>query len=683
MMCPFARFRVLAVVFSLLGLSGPSWSATIFVTTTSQLIDAGSCTAAANDIEIADLPGTDGLVSLAEAICAANGTAGNDTIELELATYAFCTAHNYWYGPNALPVISSEIEIEGNGATLVRGTDGAGACPTPDPFRFFYIAGSLHPIDEEPKRGFAAPKPGTLTLRDLTVVGGLARGGLGGGSGMGGAIYNQGSLTLDRVSAEEHEARGGAGSSRAGGGMFGPGSGFPFIGGGFGPGSVFLGPEAGTGPSSATGGTSAFGGNGGSGADGASGGGGGFAPGDDGTDGNAVGLTAGVGGDGGGDGDTAGTDPDAPGGGGGAFGGGGGNGLLGKAGGPGGGGGVGGGGGFGEPGGAGGFGGGGGSSFFGGGGAGPGGFGGGGGGAYSNPDAAGGAGGFGGGGGVMCSDDNPSHFGGSGGAFAGDGVVKGGSCTPRGGGGAGLGGFLFNHFGSASITNSTMVFNLAVGGAGADSSGGGAGLGGAIFNLNGTVTLENSTLSENEAQGGAAGTGAFAGQGAGGAVFHHFQTDGVGNTVVPVMTTGALTVLTIEDSILANSVADPSSPPDPNTFNGTNDCFNSGATVTLQGGNLIESNATGANACGAPTLSADPLLGSYELWGGLTPSLRPSAGSPVIDATTSATCTPPAEDQRGRSRPIGAECDLGSHEVDPADVIFEDGFESGDTQNWS
>src|SRR4051812_46583566 len=70
---------------------------------------------------------------LVNAVDAANSNPGADTIELPAGcTYTFSTVNNWWYGPNALPAISSEITIDGNGAVLERESS-AGR------LRFFFV----------------------------------------------------------------------------------------------------------------------------------------------------------------------------------------------------------------------------------------------------------------------------------------------------------------------------------------------------------------------------------------------------------------------------------------------------------------------------------------------------------------------------------------------------------------
>ncbi|MCC6621710.1 MAG: hypothetical protein IT385_10675, partial [Deltaproteobacteria bacterium] len=210
----------------------------------------------------------DGDLSLPEAICLANVDDDADTIVLFDDTFVLSAIDNHWYGPNGLPPVFTPITIEGNGARIVREGDVA--------LRFFYVAGPFHNLRAGKP---AAATPGTLVLRNLTLAGGLFRGGRsengGGGAGMGGAIFNQGTLTLDGVTAHDNRAEGGSAvgfgsrvNARIGGGGLGGDGGE--AGGGFGGPGGHMGGETGRGGQA---GTSRFGGNGAWGRDGGHGGG--------------------------------------------------------------------------------------------------------------------------------------------------------------------------------------------------------------------------------------------------------------------------------------------------------------------------------------------------------------------------------------------------------------------------
>ncbi|MFT7581152.1 MAG: hypothetical protein ACI9MR_002826, partial [Myxococcota bacterium] len=463
--------------------------------------------------------------------CAAG--AGPDTVILQLgATYTFTGPDNWWFGPNALPAIMSDVTVEGNGAVIERAAGAPG-------FRFFYVAGFpvVTPL-------ISTVSAGTLTLRDVVLRGGLAQGGhggnggtagVGGGGGMGagGAIFNQGILLLERVGLYDNAARGGNGgaggaadnndfSAGAGGGggiggnggngddyMDGGGTthGTSGGGGGFkddgqsiggvashhGDGGGFTGTEGGPGdepdcPEGCTtpGGTSIYGGDGGPGggtvAEGSGGGGGSYGDGDGTAPANntsgSFGGTPSIGDD------ERGGDPGGRSGGSGIAAGGGGEG----------------GGGTGAGGGA--FGGGGGGAHSGGGGGGVGG--GGGGGSGQGGAGAGGFGGGGGGGAQSGRSPGDGGFGGGGGG-GGDGTKLGrsvhgggtGSAAANlygGGGGLGAGGALFNHWGTVTFISSTLALNTVSGGAGGAGAGDGEAEGEAVFNMNGTVNLRFSTL---------------------------------------------------------------------------------------------------------------------------------------------------------------------------------------------
>src|SRR5262245_22974686 len=87
-------------------------------------------------------PAVNNAGAVAELIAAVNAAnnegvnPGADTIvPFGGGTYTFTGVDNFWYGPNALPAITSVITIQGNGATLQRDP----ALGTTTPFRLFYV----------------------------------------------------------------------------------------------------------------------------------------------------------------------------------------------------------------------------------------------------------------------------------------------------------------------------------------------------------------------------------------------------------------------------------------------------------------------------------------------------------------------------------------------------------------
>jgi pimeloyl-ACP methyl ester carboxylesterase len=135
-------------------------------------------------------------ISLRDAINIANNTPCPNTIVLQSGmTYQLTLIDNDWYGPNGLPAISSNITIQGNGATIERNSNML--------FRFFYIS----------NQQYGSLPSGSLTLDDLTLENGYAYGGEsysgGGGLGAGGAIFNQGTLALSDVTFSNNTAYGG------------------------------------------------------------------------------------------------------------------------------------------------------------------------------------------------------------------------------------------------------------------------------------------------------------------------------------------------------------------------------------------------------------------------------------------------------------------------------------------
>ena len=219
------------------------------------------------------------------------------------------------------------------------------------------------------------------------------------------------------------------------------------------------------------------------------------------------------------------------------------------------------------------------------------------------------------------------------------------------GGGAGMGGALFNHFGSVTIANTTFTQNTATGGSG---YGAGSGFGGAVFNLNGQVRIESSTLAFNDS---IAGIGqSIPGRADGGSIFNHFQDQGVGNEIMnihPMQTT-----VLLDDSIIAVSMSS------------SNDCYdNNSGWVLLVDNNLIQQNALAQNECGSGAINNDPMLLPLSENGGSTWTMALDPLSPVIGMATD--CPSSGLDQRGMARQ--APCDLGAFELGD-DLIFRNGF---------
>lgn len=532
--------------------------------------------------------------SLITAIKQANTAAGPDVVRLGRGcTYALGNPDNGWYGQTALPPIASDVTVEGNGATITR------ASMAPQSRFFFVGADPAAPATQN----YVTPGPGKLTLRNVTLRGGYAKGGSatagGGGGGMGGAIFSQGRVTIDNSTLTANTAEGGAGGGtvggNAGGGMGVSSNGTS--GGGMGGGPF---PSAPTGGSGGPVGGGAGGGGGfRTGQNGAPGGGssgspgGGLATGTGGKSGSAV--TAGDGSGGGGNGAGTGT-------------------LIGGSG-----------GGFGQ--------GGTGPNSGGGGGVG------GGGGSTGGAGASGGGGGFGGGGGWGIAGGGSGGFGGGAGGHGAVGSVGapgfgGGAAQEgptRGGGGAGLGGAVFNMQGTLTVRNSTLAANTAQGGDSNGSPDPGKGLGGAVFNLSGQFTAVGSTLAGNTA---APNTVISEGT----AVYNLVYD---GSTARTAQTTLRNTILgqgTGDDTLVSNRSAYIT--PSPNL---------GAASAAVGERNLVRSSsvADGGTITGT-ALTGDPLLGPLGDNGGPTPTMAPAQNSPAIDAGAAFGLD---RDQRGLTRP--------------------------------
>ncbi len=551
-------------------------------------------------------PCSGGATALKAAITQANTAAGPDSVSLGAGcVYTVDQQDNGWYGFNGLPAIGSDITIEGHGATI---NSAAGSLTR---FRFFFVGAD--PADAD-TLGYVSPGAGKLTLRDLSLVGGTARGGSsgagGGGAGLGGAIFNQGTLVIERSTLTGNSAEGGAAaaSSDNGGGGLGAEPSNSGNGGGMGNLDGLPGGTGGTGNASGAGGGAGL-------AGGENGGNAGATPGQGGgprtgTGGFGAGISGGMSGDGSGGGGNTGSTGNGSGGG--RFGQGGGA-LSG-----GGGGGAGAGGGQGTPGSGGG-----------------GGFGGGGGWGL----AAGGHGGFGGGGATTGASGTLGTPG------FGGGTPTGGSPS-RGGGGAGFGGAVFNMQGTVVIANSTFAGNSATGGGPTDIPGPGKGMGGAVFNMSGAFTAVGSTFAANSAADR-------------GTSIYNLVYDG---------STQRNAKTTLRDTIVARGSGAPEDVVSDATDYNLTPITTGTADADIGARDIVgtSSGREGGTITGSP-LTGDPLLGPLAANGGLTPSMAPQPGSPALDAGSSFGLT---TDQRGLKRPVdlpsvanfGDAADIGSVE---------------------
>jgi hypothetical protein len=154
-------------------------------------------------LEDRSVPATFTAASVADLIAdikAANAAGGSNTIALAPGvSFRLNAVDNSADGPNGLPVIASgdNLTVVGNGATIQRSaTKGTPA------FRLFEVA------------------PGaSLGLQNLTLQGGLALHpsySLNYTEARGGAVYNQGTLTLSRVTVQNNTAQGERGEAAAG-----------------------------------------------------------------------------------------------------------------------------------------------------------------------------------------------------------------------------------------------------------------------------------------------------------------------------------------------------------------------------------------------------------------------------------------------------------------------------------
>lgn len=208
-----------------------------------------------------------------------------------------------------------------------------------------------------------------------------------------------------------------------------------------------------------------------------------------------------------------------------------------------------------------------------------------------------------------------------------------------------MGGVLFNMQGTATLVNSTLADDSAVGGQASDTSGDAQGVGGAIFNLNGSVSATNTTIvGDNPASGGTSGFG--------------------GSVPATTATSGGLYDVGYDAITDRNASATLN-----NTIAWASTDYNLIAvkpSATTAGSNISGAVIAGANDDGSFLLSGgsfslsdfnnlDPLLGPLQDNGGGMETEVPAADSPILGIGTAC----PALDQRGLFRPATA-CDIGA-----------------------
>jgi hypothetical protein len=210
-------------------------------------------------------------------------------------------------------------------------------------------------------------------------------------------------------------------------------------------------------------------------------------------------------------------------------------------------------------------------------------------------------------------------------------------------GGDGLGGGIYNS-GNITMVNVTLMNNQVFSGSGGEGGSALAGPGGygGHGGLGGGCTCSEYPCSCSTGQQGSQGSPGFPGSPG------IWGSDGSTGATISggVYNTG---ILNLKNTILATSLSGV-------------DCYNASGTLAVLIRNLIESNGAGANACGSPAVTVNPILGPLANNGGLTQTMALLPGSPAIDAGDNATCA--RTDQRGVVRPQGVACDIGAFELE-------------------
>jgi len=188
-----------------------------------------------------------------------------------------------------------------------------------------------------------------------------------------------------------------------------------------------------------------------------------------------------------------------------------------------------------------------------------------------------------------------------------------------------------------------------------NSANGGSDGGGAVFTL-GKLTVLQSTFSSNSTSGGDGGGGILFGSGSAMIENSTFAGNSASIAGGAIDTGGGGSALLFNCTIVSNSAS---------TGGGIN---NSAVTMNLTNCIVAENSAaTFTNIAGTVTAvdcftNGNPLLAPLNDYGGLTQSMPPLSGSPVIDAGTNSVTNIFTVDQRGLPRLVGADVDIGAVE---------------------
>jgi predicted outer membrane repeat protein len=209
-----------------------------------------------------------------------------------------------------------------------------------------------------------------------------------------------------------------------------------------------------------------------------------------------------------------------------------------------------------------------------------------------------------------------------------------------------IGGGMLNFAQSSPVlTNVTFSGNLAVATQNSASGGGG------MYNDGGTPVLTNVTFSGNSAD-------------YGGGMYNQASSPTLKNVTFSgnsaVNPGGAMTNHQ-SSPVLVNCILWG------NTSSDGFQVYNETSTPAVSY-SIVQGGCSAGNTC-TDLIDADPLLDPAGLRndGGLTETIALLAGSPAINAGSSASC--PGTDQRGISRPQGNACDIGAYEFVPSTTI--------------